>query len=249
MNVKKLIAIFFVSISFLGYTQKIDLKLTNKITINRDSDYVYAYTLPEKSTFAADEDKVYYWYTGGSIKSTRGGYEGKLLHGDFTCFYHNKNLEEKGKFKKGIKTGKWLHWYTNGELKSVYKWKNGQPVGKSYHYDSLRTKKEVVYYKNGRVKVKKDKKNVPHFFNKKPLSSSKDTSKTTIKNTENKNTKSKKQVKEKQVTKNSTNTKKEPSKEVTKEKAVKKKKERKSKKTDTTNKAPSATPVSTPQKQ
>lgn len=142
-------------ITYMGFSQKIDLKLTNKVTINRDSDYVYAYTLPEKSTFSAKEEKVYFWYLGGSIKSTRGGYEGKLLDGDFICFYHNKNLEEKGAFKKGLKTGKWMHWYKNGELKSVYKWKKGKLVGKSYHYDSLHNELDKVVYKRGMPKVKK----------------------------------------------------------------------------------------------
>lgn len=136
---------------------KLDLKLTNKVTVNRDSDYVYAYTLPEPSTFSAHHDVWYHWYSGGTIKATRGGYDGKLLNGKFSCFYHNKNLEEQGLFKKGIKAGKWMSWYPSGELKSISHWRGGRQVRRSYHYNEQHQLVKVYKYRRGEAILKHPK--------------------------------------------------------------------------------------------
>src|ERR1041385_2738163 len=41
---------------------------------------------------------TYYWYSDNDIKATDGGFDGKLLHGEYKSFYLDKNLKEQGNF-------------------------------------------------------------------------------------------------------------------------------------------------------
>ncbi len=154
MTFKKIWWLCFLCLTLYTQAQKIDLKLTNKITVNRDTDYVYAYTLPEPSTFSPHPEYWYFWYSGGTIKATRGGYDGKLLNGKFSCFYHNKNLEEQGYFKKGVKVGRWVSWYPSGEMESISHWKKGKQVRRSHHYNEQHQLVRVYKYRKGEAILK-----------------------------------------------------------------------------------------------
>jgi antitoxin component YwqK of YwqJK toxin-antitoxin module len=72
---------------------------------------------PLKETLKfTDPEKIYYWYSNNQIKTTRGGYSGKLLHGFYTDFYANNSLKEQGRFKMGLKVGEWKAWSGEGLL-------------------------------------------------------------------------------------------------------------------------------------
>ncbi|MBC7488000.1 MAG: hypothetical protein H7282_14760 [Cytophagaceae bacterium] len=140
----KLFFIVVLLLSFAkGYGQKIDYPLNNRVTINYQDYMVYAHFTRDERTIHIDDDKYYYWFAYNDIKKTRGGYDGKILHGLYTAFYMNKNLKEKGKFHYGLKKGEWKEWYRNGELK-----------GKGFYKKGERNKSFTTYYNNGRVKQK-----------------------------------------------------------------------------------------------
>ena len=67
----------------------------------------------------------YYWYDANQIHMTQGGFSGKLLDGLYAAYYRNKNLEEQGNFKKGLKTGIWKKWRADGSLESTTQWNHG----------------------------------------------------------------------------------------------------------------------------
>lgn len=110
--------------------------------------YVQVYEKKPDSK-SLDNSKMYFWIKAKKIHSSKGGYEGDLLHGEYTALYKNDALKEKGWFKKGLKNGQWKEWYPNGELKSISKWKNGSLYGQSVFYNENGKRIQYASYKNG----------------------------------------------------------------------------------------------------
>jgi len=81
-------------------------------------------------------DRMYYWFSSGKIKATQGAYSGKLLNGQYTEFYLNKNLKERGSFKAGLKDDIWKSWNENGILTQIVTWKKGLKNGDLTLYDA-----------------------------------------------------------------------------------------------------------------
>jgi hypothetical protein len=81
-----------------------------------------------KHTFKPRENLRYYWFYMNEIRSTVGGYDGKLLHGNYRSYHSNGNLKEFGHFRKGCKTGKWLSWNQDGAIREKSFFRNGQKV-------------------------------------------------------------------------------------------------------------------------
>lgn len=69
--------------------------------------------------------KFYFWYKSQKVLSTQGESSGILLNGKFEAFYPNKQLSQKGQFRKGLKNGEWLYWRNNGVLRFEENWKRG----------------------------------------------------------------------------------------------------------------------------
>ncbi len=124
--------------------------------------YEHTVTLPEeKITLHVVEDnqlrsytdlnKTYYWYSNNQIKTTQGGFSGKLLDGRFSRFYLNKNLKELGEFNAGLKTGTWKNWADNGTLLKVVSYKKGTPNGKFFNYKESGALAEEGKYKEGKI--------------------------------------------------------------------------------------------------
>ncbi|HEX8545807.1 MAG TPA: hypothetical protein VF691_02535 [Cytophagaceae bacterium] len=130
--------------------------ISNRVVINKPESTVYTFVYPKKPKGKADEDLYYYWFGGNDIKRTRGGYDGKLLHGEYTASYFNKNLKEKGKIKKGLRKGKWKSWYENGEFKEICRYRNGSKI-RFIEFDSLGAPLRSGKYKrdklNGNIKA------------------------------------------------------------------------------------------------
>ena len=101
---------------------------------------------------------VYYWYKSGSILKTMGGSDGRLLNGEYICFYPDNNLKEKGKFKNGLKDGAWTTWFETGKIKELYHWKKGILNGTHYIYNHDGSISSTEAFKNGNILKEKTKK-------------------------------------------------------------------------------------------
>ena len=119
-----------------GYAQKeIEIPVNHRVVINFQDHIVYADTLASERKFKPKSGKYYFWYNANDIKRTRGGYDGKLLHGSYTEFFPDKNLRQKGLFRYGLKKGVWKTWYHSGEIQSVVRWRKGRMQGWFKYYD------------------------------------------------------------------------------------------------------------------
>ena len=89
----------------------------------------------ENLRVVANNALVYYWVKGTDLHHSRGGFEGRLLHGKFTAFYPSQQLKSQGRFHKGRKHGEWKTWHENGELKSIANWSKGRQNGRAVEFD------------------------------------------------------------------------------------------------------------------
>lgn len=123
----------------------------NKMVINLEAS-TQKFEVPVKDIkIKVNNELTYSWYKSNQILQTKGGYDGKLLHGVFAEFYLNNNLKEKGIYKKGLKNREWKSWHENGQLKEIVKYCNGLNHGK---YQSYNEKGELTLeanYKKGKL--------------------------------------------------------------------------------------------------
>lgn len=143
----------FVAILFcLRITGQNEDKL-NYRPLRTDTSSLQVYLLED----ASDNPKkicsscVYHWLKAGQIQQTRGGFDGKLLHGSYTEYFVNGDLREKGIFVKGLKSGEWRTWYQNGELYKITLFKKGLRDGKEEVFDVDGKLKQVNHYKTGQL--------------------------------------------------------------------------------------------------
>lgn len=138
------------------------------ITVNYPDYTVKTQMLKEPKQFKPDVDLTYHWYTSQKIMETKGGYDGKLLHGTYRSFYLNDQLFESGEFKYGVKSGEWKNWYPDGKLKEITNWKKGRKNGSYMLYsdygklmakgtfkDDLLTGTFTTYDNNGNLTSKR----------------------------------------------------------------------------------------------
>lgn len=147
----KLYCFILISISYCAkiYAQNLTIpERSIPITHTDYSEWVLVYN-DDVKTSKLENDKTYYWLKAKHIHSSKGGYEGNLLHGEYTALYKDNSLKEKGTFYKGLKSGEWKTWHPNGELMQINHWRKGKLSGTVYSYDihGNATKKEN--YKNG----------------------------------------------------------------------------------------------------
>ncbi|UIR54615.1 hypothetical protein LZQ00_10045 [Sphingobacterium sp. SRCM116780] len=148
MKIKTLFYILFILLgSQHAYSQKKDLPIFNRFTISDDNG--------TKRVFYADNldyrtvsDKTYTWYASNTLHTTMGGYSGKLLYGQYTEFYPNKNLAERGPYAFGMKDGIWKTWYSNGNLKKESQWLAGIQEGPFVEYQENGQWIRRGHYKN-----------------------------------------------------------------------------------------------------
>jgi len=100
----------------------------------------------EKKISHFDPSKHYFWYKSQLILQTQGGGSGSLLHGPFTCYHPNKQLESSGQFREGLKDGIWRYWTDRGNLVKQESWSKGILKGNQLYYDSLGTVNRKVKY-------------------------------------------------------------------------------------------------------
>lgn len=100
---------------------------------------------------------TYWWYKSNAILKTTGGADGKLLNGDYVCFYPDNNLKEKGTFLKGVKDKLWITWFPNGKMQEQFTWKKGVLHGAHIAYSIDGKINSNEKYVNGVVKKKKER--------------------------------------------------------------------------------------------
>jgi hypothetical protein len=144
------IALFFtIPVSAQSYRKAYKDVVADRVIVNNADETITAITKPIKKSVEPNPEKNYYWFSAHQIRVTQGGYDGKLLNGPYTSVYLNKNLKEKGEFKKGLKTGEWNTWSQNGTLKEIINWKAGLRTGKFFQYDEAGNLKTSGRYKKG----------------------------------------------------------------------------------------------------
>ncbi len=148
--IKQILAGSMVLFSALtGYGQSYEDVLENrKVTVNHPDHTVVAYLKPVKSV-STESKRTYSWFSGNQIRTTQGGYSGRLLNGLYEDFYLDKNLKETGYFAKGLKQGLWKSWNVEGVLKEELNWDKGQKTGDYAKYSEAGVMLEKGVYKNG----------------------------------------------------------------------------------------------------
>jgi hypothetical protein len=145
---------------------------TKKIITDKDFKYEF-YTTDQKLT--PHENRMYFWFKGGTVHSSEYGIAGELLQDAFLKYYLDNQLAESGNFDKGLKTGVWKNWYPNGRLQTRQYWQAGQKDGKYLGYNGEGTlieqgafrdnkkqgrwidfvRKDTVVYEHGEIYIKK----------------------------------------------------------------------------------------------
>lgn len=133
-----------------------------------------------KSPRIISQQLLYHCFIRDSIHQIQGGYEGHLLHGQYTLLTTERAPLIKGQFSRGLKHGEWKSWYANGRLKQVERWRDGRLHGPYQQFDSrgqlltsgkyrkgrLHGKQlqhdggeviETIRYKKGQIKTKKER--------------------------------------------------------------------------------------------
>jgi hypothetical protein len=124
-----------------------------RINVAGDDFFVEAEVIvPEKERFIKPGDtRTYSWSSGNEIRSTQGGYAGRLLHGVYVSTYLNKGIKEKGTYKYGLKDKVWRQWTEDGFLSSIYTWKKGYKDGLYILYGDNGTIREMGHYKEDKL--------------------------------------------------------------------------------------------------
>ena len=178
MKFRKIIAVIFVLFHICCVGQKDDEVMRQIVVNSKDSLIKATCTYYEKKSKNLKVN--YYWFAENKIHINQGGYSGMPMHGWYEMFINNTNLIEKGKFKYGLKNGKWYRWSPTGTLIGEQTWKNGVlngPFKKVYENERktivgnykkgkihgkvrvVRQGKEdeIVTYKNGEVQLEEEK--------------------------------------------------------------------------------------------
>jgi antitoxin component YwqK of YwqJK toxin-antitoxin module len=135
--------LFFVFCIFWSVTDaQFKVFETSEVSISSDTGNTEFSIITDDFNNRIKHDNRYYWYTPRKVISTKGGYDGKILHGVYKEFYEHRQLRQKGEFKFGLKSGKWNTWDDQGEITSIKRFKKGYLHGKILVGDI-----ETWYYK------------------------------------------------------------------------------------------------------
>ncbi|MEM7161713.1 MAG: hypothetical protein AAF487_04660 [Bacteroidota bacterium] len=125
----------FLFLTLMG-AMALKAQLNNERT-HADQKFSYYFSLYEDSEDVNCNDLTFYhWYDNKDIGSNQGGFQGKLLHGEYKAVDRDNHLIHEGEFKKGLKHGTWRHWDEQGRLISIKEYKLGLLHGKSTFFRS-----------------------------------------------------------------------------------------------------------------
>ena len=125
--------------------------LTREVIINFDDSLVNANILLKTKKIKIDNTLLYYWYLSNRLGVNRGGFEGNLLHGNYSVFDKKRNLIRKGSYSNGLKNGEWKRWFENGNILEISEWKDGQLDGVTQVFDKDGKLINVRNYKKNKL--------------------------------------------------------------------------------------------------
>jgi hypothetical protein len=126
------------------------------ITVNYEDYTVKTQMLKDQKKITVDNDLYYLWFNANKIIETKGGFDGKLLHGYYKSFYLNNQLRESGEIKYGLKHNVWKNWYPDGKLKEVITYKSGRKNGFYELYNDYGNLMAQGCFKNDKLNGKFD---------------------------------------------------------------------------------------------
>ena len=145
---KRLIIISFILWSTGTIAQQAD-KSSRNIIIQNEEMMIEASALVGEAKINVSNELTYHWFRNNEIHETKGGFDGDIMHGDYTSFYRSKELKEKGLFNKGVKHGMWKSWHENGEVHEIINWRNGVKNGAYMQYSITGVLLLQSAFKNG----------------------------------------------------------------------------------------------------
>jgi hypothetical protein len=150
MKTKTLTVTLSIFIVLSSFSQDIVPK-TYVINFDRKDSCIKAEVYYENPKVKTKKGRFYHWYTKDAFNSTEGDFSGKLLHGQYSCFYGNKNLKEKGIYQNGLRKGTWTRWHPNGVIAEVSNWSNGLKDGIFQLFSTTGVKLLEASYRNGKL--------------------------------------------------------------------------------------------------
>lgn len=147
---KRITALFMMFIALNCFAQKMkDLKVLNHFSFNNGDFYSEGYLEPSGTHIHTSNKKTYTWFAGGQLHQTQGNYKDRLLDGTYTDSYANKQLAQKGTYKKGLQRGNWSKWREDGTLSFYSHYKKGQLNHYQISYDSVGFPAKRIHYRKG----------------------------------------------------------------------------------------------------
>lgn len=132
----KYLLVFIACFSFtVAFGQKMPETALYRTRINLPDGTIVLETNPVNTDPEIYPERLYYWYSSNAVHQTQGGFSGRLLNGNYTAYYSNKNLKEQGVFKKGLKTAVWKRWNEKGYLLELATWQAGIRSGNFTLFD------------------------------------------------------------------------------------------------------------------
>jgi len=125
---KNIVLFFLCFLCFRAFSQKLPDYGLNKVRIIQSDKIIVAEIDPISSDPSIKPNLAYYWYSANAVHTTQGGFSGKLLNGQYSEYYPDKNLKEQGEFKKGLKDGIWRSWNDDGTIAVMTSWKHGTEI-------------------------------------------------------------------------------------------------------------------------
>lgn len=145
------IGLIFMLCSGIVIAQRPDKQKTFDINIALRDSIVKAEAIYNSEKIKPHQERFYYWFKTNRIYVTQGSFDGKLLHGKFSCFYADGNLKSKGEFKNGMKQNEWLSWDKQGIVESVTTWKKGIKQGPYKEYDPTGNLSVKAHYSKNKL--------------------------------------------------------------------------------------------------
>lgn len=146
--------LMLLSFSIVGFSQvKKSKTKTHVVTITMlHNEYSQASIIDiTKKKVKPKIQKNYLWYINDEVKTTSGGFDGKLLHGTYTTYYQSNNLKSKGNVCYGLRDDTWTDWYENGRIKQISNWNKGVMCGEFMQYNETGQLLVKANYKKGRL--------------------------------------------------------------------------------------------------
>lgn len=133
------------------YVEPSKLK-TFSIIVNNDDHTIKSSMLNSKRKIStSDLNQNFMWYANHKIFETKGGYDGRLIHGEYRSFFLNGQLRAVGTVRYGLKIKKWKYWHPNGTINEIVSWKRGKKNGTYSIYDELGYLLAKGYFRNDRL--------------------------------------------------------------------------------------------------